>query len=274
MTRAIDADGRRGILNPRAGDAHFTLARHAPAADLAAVVDRYWTVRWDLRGQPPYEQETLPYPCVNVVIGTHRPGVHGVGTSRFVARLDGVGWVIGAKFRPGGFRPFVAVPVSDFTDRELAIADVFGPSGATLERAVHACSTDAERVARFESFLRARCSGPDADAVEAARAVDLAQAEPAIAHVGDLAEGAGMTVRALQRLFRSHVGVPPKWVIRRFRVHEAAERVAAGTAVDWAALAVDLGYFDQAHFIRDFKAQIGRTPADYAALCAAGIPRG
>ncbi len=61
-----------GILNPRAGKAHFTLDRVAPSAELAALVERYWLIRWDLRDAPPFAQETLPHPCVNLVIGTHR----------------------------------------------------------------------------------------------------------------------------------------------------------------------------------------------------------
>jgi AraC-like DNA-binding protein len=266
MGGPTDGD-RRGILNPRAGDEHFTLARHAPGADLAGLVDRYWTVRWDLRGRAPYEQETLPYPCVNMVLGTHRPGVHGVCTTRFVARLEGEGWVVGIKFRPGGFRPFVSTAMGELTDRELPVRDVFGTDGDALDRAVHAARRAPERIALVESFLRARLPRPDADALEAARVVDVVRNDPAIARVGDLARRAGMSVRALQRLFGSYVGVPPKWVIRRFRVQEAAERMAGGAAVDWSALALDLGYCDQAHFIRDFKAQIGRTPAEYAARC-------
>jgi methylphosphotriester-DNA--protein-cysteine methyltransferase len=63
------------------------------------------------------------------------------------------------------------------------------------------------------------------------------------------------------------VHVTPKWVLRRVRLHEAAERMADGGG-DWAALALDLGYFDQAHFSNDFKAVVGRSPAEYAALCA------
>ncbi len=98
--------------------------------------------------------------------------------------------------------------------------------------------------------------------------VDLARSEPTIARVSDLAARAGVKPRGLERLFRTYVGVPPKWVIRRFRVHEAAERIKSGAPSDWSALACELGYFDQAHFIRDFKAQVGRTPADYAALCS------
>jgi AraC-like DNA-binding protein len=85
--------------------------------------------------------------------------------------------------------------------------------------------------------------------------------------VDDLAAAAGRSPRALQRLFREYVGVTPKWVLRRLRLQEAAERMADGTG-DWAALALDLGYFDQAHFINDFRRVVGRSPAEYAAQAA------
>ena len=71
-------------------------------------------------------------------------------------------------------------------------------------------------------------------------------------------------VRALQRMFVEYVGVGPKWCIRRFRIAEATSRLAAGVAVDWAALAVELGYADQAHFSRDFTAILGEPPTKYA----------
>jgi AraC-like DNA-binding protein len=83
--------------------------------------------------------------------------------------------------------------------------------------------------------------------------------------VGELAARHGMSPRSLQRLFRRYVGVSPKWVLRRYRLHEAAERIAEGRDGDWARPALDLGYFDQAHFIRDFKALVGASPAQYAA---------
>jgi transcriptional regulator GlxA family with amidase domain len=85
----------------------------------------------------------------------------------------------------------------------------------------------------------------------------------------DLARLAGVSVRTLHRSFERYVGVGPKWILRRSRVQEAAERVASGAPVVWADLALELGYHDQAHLIHDFKAQIGFTPAVYAARCAA-----
>jgi AraC-like DNA-binding protein len=66
-------------------------------------------------------------------------------------------------------------------------------------------------------------------------------------------------------LFAEYVGIGPKWVIRRYRLHEVTERLAAGGRVDWAALAADLGYADQAHLVRDFKQMFGEPPTRYAA---------
>ncbi len=75
-----------------------------------------------------------------------------------------------------------------------------------------------------------------------------------------------MSVRSLQRLFGDYVGVSPKWVMRRARLHEAALRADGGEPVDWAALAIDLGYADQAHLTREFTATIGVPPSRYRSL--------
>jgi AraC-like DNA-binding protein len=260
---------QRGILDPRAGEAHFQLTRHLPAEDLSFFVERYWVVRWDLRGRAPHPQETLPHPSVNLVIGTARPGVHGILTQRFHVLLEGRGQVVGTKFRPGAFYPFVRVPQSDFTDRTLPLSGVFGREGEALESAVLAAEGDDRRqIDHIETFLRARLPERDPNVALLGDVVRLALEQRSITRVEALAAQAGLPPRTLQRLFRRYIGVSPKWVIRRFRIHEAAERASAGTAVDWAATASDLGYFDQAHFIKDFKVQVGRSPAEYAALCA------
>ena len=79
-----------------------------------------------------------------------------------------------------------------------------------------------------------------------------------------LAGELGLSKRGLQRLFAEYVGIGPKWVIRRYRLHEVTARMAAGGAIDWAVLAADLGYADQGHFIRDFKSMFGGPPTWYA----------
>ena len=251
----------RGILNPREGAAHFRLTRHRPAPDLAGLVDRYWVVSWDLR--EPYVSQVIPHPSVHLVVEPDGARVHGVGTERFERRLEGRGRAVGTKFRPGGFFPFLRRPVAELTDTVRPVAELFGdPAEAALRAAP-------EPVADVEAFLRERAPAPDPNVDLVAAIVQSMLDEPEIARVEDLARRHGLSTRSLQRLFRTYVGVSPKWVLKRYRVHEAAERMADGRNGDWAALALELGYFDQAHFINDFKALVGRSPAEYATALAA-----
>jgi AraC-like DNA-binding protein len=78
-----------------------------------------------------------------------------------------------------------------------------------------------------------------------------------------LVQRTGLTKRGLQRLFNEYVGIGPKWVINRYRLHEAIAQLQTGAPVAWTELALALGYFDQAHFIRDFRQLVGRSPAEY-----------
>jgi len=89
-------------------------------------------------------------------------------------------------------------------------------------------------------------------------------ADPGLTRADDLAREFGLGIRRLQRLFAEYVGVGPKWVIRRYRLHEAAAAAAGGAGPDWVGLAADLGYSDQAHLVRDFSAMVGVPPARYA----------
>jgi AraC-like DNA-binding protein len=254
----------RGILRHPVGPGVFHHARIAPAPTLAALVQHFWSVRWDLRGMRPQLRETLPHPNVHLVFeaaGGSR--VHGIHSGRFTTRLEGCGGVFGVKFRPGGLRPFLGFPVARLRDRSLPPETVFDADVALLEHEVLTAEDDDHRTAAVERYLLARVPPPDPQVARAGDIVDAIAAEPGITTVDQLLERWQMGKRSLQRLFNEYVGVGPKWVINRYRLHEALERLAQGGDVDWVRLALDLGYFDQAHFIRDFKALVGRTPGEY-----------
>ncbi|MEP7120422.1 MAG: helix-turn-helix domain-containing protein [Byssovorax sp.] len=260
-------DPTYGLLNPAAGLKRFELHRHPPAADLAGLVDWHWIVRWTLT--EPFEQEVLPHPCVNLSIEPKGSAVHGIGTRREVARLEGTGRVVATKFKPGGFFPFARVPMRDLVDRVAPIGEAFGDAGEALERVVLDQPDDAVAAGAIEDLLRAHRLADDPALGEAMILAARAQQDREIHRAEDLAQIAGVSVRTLHRLFERYIGVGPKWVIQRSRVQEAAERVASGAAVVWAELALELGYHDQAHLIHDFKAQIGFPPAVYAKRCSA-----
>lgn len=251
------------ILNPGAGQQKFRLYAPDAAPALRAFVAHYWIVTWDLRGQDPYQQQVLPYPAVNMTFKPGRCRIAGVPRGRFTEVLHDAGRVFGVRFHPGGFRPFLGAPVSSINDRFLAIEDVFGPTGRELAATVLAADDEAA-VTVIDQFLTARApQHPDPDAQLAAAIVARAAAEPGVTRVDALAGEFGLTIRQLQRLFADYVGVGPKWVIRRHRLHEAAARAADGTRLDLGALAVELGYSDQSHLTRDFASMIGEPPAQY-----------
>ena len=116
-----------------------------------------------------------------------------------------------------------------------------------------------------EALLHSVLPERDPLAEQAVALVSRITDDPGLRRVDQLSAESGMTARSLQRLFADYVGVSPKWVMRRARLHEAAEHADSGEPVDWAALASDLGYADQAHLTRDFTVTIGVPPTRYAA---------
>ena len=102
-------------------------------------------------------------------------------------------------------------------------------------------------------------------ALEVAQVAALAERDRRLRKLDDLATAAGIGARTLQRMFQEYAGISPTWVLRRYRLLDAAETVRYGRPVIWAQVATDLGYSDQAHLVRDFRAAVGTTPAAYAA---------
>ncbi|MFF5786182.1 DUF6597 domain-containing transcriptional factor [Streptomyces sp. NPDC012693] len=268
----------RGIVDPAELLSRVRFRRHTPAPELRPYLEHYWLIDWEL--PEPYATHVVPHPSVNVVFQRYgalgapaaaadvTAEVSGIGLDLFTQKLAETGRVCGVQFRPGGFRPFApAWPVSAWTGRRVPLTEVFPDTGPDLPSAVLSPDTDHARVAALDAFLLAHGPTPDPAADEAMRLVDLVRTDRMIRKVSRLASAAGLSARSLQRLFATHVGVGPKWVILRYRLHEALERAeAAGEAgaVDWAALAAELGYSDQAHLVRDFTATIGVPPTAYA----------
>lgn len=261
----------RGIVDATELIARVRFRRREPAEPLRPYLEHYWLIDWDL--PEPYVSHVVPHPSVNVVLqryGTQGSAeVAGIGLGLFAQELKGRGRVCGVQFRPGGFRPFAPHrPVADWTGRRVRLPEAFPRLPADAADAAVAAVLDPDdedtRVAAFDAFLLGLGPRPDPGAGLAMALVDRIRTDRAVRRVGDLARDHGLSTRALQRLFAEYVGVGPKWVVLRYRIHEALERAETERAVDWAALAADLGYADQAHLVRDFTATVGVPPAAYA----------
>ena len=259
-------DRLKAVLAPAEPRVPFTLTLHAPSGGLRHHVEHYWIVRWDLRGQTPHVQEVLPYPCVHLVLEARASLVWGVTRRKFTRVLEGKGMVFGVRFRPGAFRPFAGFSISKLTDRSIAASEVFGEAVGAVERRVLGSADARAMVAAVEPFLIGRLPTPDPQLEIVQRIVLRITDDASITRIDQLVEWSGLHARTLQRLFSEYVGVSPKWIVQRCRLQEAVAALerSVGREVSWAAMALDLGYFDQSHFIRDFRAVVGVTPTEYA----------
>lgn len=263
----LKADPPRGVV-PTAHDAsRLRHLRVIPSEPLRPFVEHFWIVAWSLEEGVSHQVETLPHPSVHVTVEPGRSGVGGVRHARFERLLQGESRVFGIKFRPGGFYPFLKSSVAALSETIVPLAHCFGADGAAYEATMIRTDTDDARVALAELFLMERLPKRDAEVDQITALVERTVGDRVVTRVEQLADESGLSIRTLQRRFTRFVGVSPKWVIQRYRLHDAMTRVAQGDAVNWSTLALELGYFDQPHFIRDFKALVGRTPAEYAAHC-------
>jgi AraC-like DNA-binding protein len=266
--RSVSAESK-GILDPALAARKFRLARYEPSADLRTLVEYHWVVEWDLTGQDPYVQKTLPYPCVHMVFDPDNTEIFGVVRKAFEYTLTGKRRVLGVRFLPGGFRRLLNAPLRTITDRRLKLEEIFDVTTAAAERNVFAAADDSGMIEVAEALLRCRVPGtPNADLYDPDSAlvnsvINRIATDRSINKVAALAAATGLGIRCLQRLFSDYVGVSPKWVIRRSRLQDAAAFLAKAEAVNLTRLALDLGYSDHAHFTREFTAITGRSPSSY-----------
>jgi AraC-like DNA-binding protein len=261
----VSTTSEYGVLGVR--DIDFTLDRYPPAGDLAGLVERHWLVSWELPPGRTASVTLLPHPCVNVVLDGGRLAVAGVGRGRFSYTYRGAGRVFGVKFRPGGFLPFLGRPLTEITGATLPAEQLWGPAATALAARMDAAPAVEEQIALVEAFLRERWPPDDPQVHYVGRIVVALLNDRTITRVDDVTERFNIAPRTLQRLFARYVGVTPKWVLRRYRLHEAAAVLDREQHRPWAEVAAELGYFDQSHFIRDFTAAIGMTPVAYAQAC-------
>jgi AraC-like DNA-binding protein len=270
------------VLRPDEFAGHVDLVREPSGAAVDRWVENRWFLAWDLPADRWYASEVLPHPTctLTVELGSNpRAGmpldetvvVTGVCTRRFDVDVRGWGSVAGLRFRPGGLAAVTGAPASAWRDRSVPAGDVLPPPLAAtladpdLAAAPHAWAEAAE------AGLAALADGtPDPRYDLLLEVVADMLADHALLAVADAAARHGVTVRTLQRLFTHFVGVGPKWVLARYRMHDAVTDLDGGWDGTLTDLAHRYGWYDQAHFTRDFTALVGVTPGRYRDRAADG----
>jgi AraC-like DNA-binding protein len=271
--------------------ARYDFAR--PCAALRPWVERYWSVRWDLEDGEIFPVATLDDPSINLTVergGVQRDGTdaadaaEGAGVwitgpvtrGRFDVRLTGSGSVLGVKFALGGTRAFTTQDLRPLRDRTVPAVQWFGgaalhlvadaPAGALPEDALpeEALAEDAVSAApRLDDWLLERGPTEPSEAPSLRRLLQIIDESPTHS-LADLERRSGVSARTLQRLFDRGLGVGVKRMLVRARVIDATAALDRGDPRSLSDIASALGWFDQSHFIRDFRAVTGETPARYA----------
>ncbi|MEZ4236589.1 MAG: helix-turn-helix transcriptional regulator [Myxococcota bacterium] len=251
----------RGVIQPPARPLPFSVAQWPAPAALAAHVERLWRVAWDLGDAPPHVQHTLPDPVVHVVFEGEDVSVQGPMSTRFRRELVGAGRVLGVRFRAAAFAS-VHPDLWSLRDQRRPADDLL-PGIAQLAVRI-ARAPEPEQLEAVTAWLTPRL--PEALAPRDAANRDLAErlaTDRAVTSVAAVARELGTSERTLQRRLRTGVGWTPAEILRRRRIHDAMEALERGDP-PLAELAYALGYCDQAHLCRDFRALVGVSPGRYA----------
>ena len=248
------------------------------APPLSDFVECVWTLSAPRRaaGAPP--EPIFPDGCVEVIVQLDerarslrddgrlelQPSAFLIGPLRGPLLLEPAGPMrtFGIRFRPGRAAPFLPFGVDRLAAVETAIEDAFGPAGSSLAEEIGNASTDAERVEIAGRFLLRRLglhrAGRPSRPVAAAVRRMLA---PGRVSISALARDSGWSVRQLERRFLSETGLTPRLLARIVRFQRVFRALGGDPEADWVSVALECGYADQPHLIREFREFTGQTPA-------------
>jgi AraC-like DNA-binding protein len=251
---------------------------HTPAPPLSAFVSALWLHV----GEPaPHARDRiLPTGRIGMVINLHEDEIRtydretgqvrrtrgvtvaGACSEYFMIDTAEQRWCMGVEFTIGGAFPFFGRPASELRDEaQIPLDALWGE--VDLRGRLLAAATPEEKLRALEQALLGRMArGP-----ERHPAVDYALREflqvPQTRTIAEVTDQIGMSPRRFIQVFSEQVGLTPKRFCRVRRFHEVIRRVHKGRDIDWTEVALSYGYFDQAHFIRDFKAFSGLNPSAY-----------
>ena len=245
-----------------------------PKPPLRRFIECFWTLESTSTSELTQPERILPDGCVELILNfgdrfsQHQPDkkitqpshfLVGQMTGPILISPTGIVELIGIRFHPGGTSPFFRFSLAEITDQVVELGSI----AASLERELLAASTHLRttpaRVTAIEQLLlkRALSSKHDSSIVGVAeKIVDAA----GVVSVDVLAGEAGISTRQLERRFLREVGIGPKLLSRILRFQQVFRAVEACEG-EWAPVAIECGYYDQAHLIRDFNQFARQTPA-------------
>ena len=247
-----------------------------PTPLLSGHVECFWLLEGTADPAHATPERLLPDGCVEVVFhcgdrfceydaagaGVLQPTRFVVGqmTRPVIVQPTGVVQVFGIRFAPGGAWPFLPVHPSELTDCIVPLDEAARGLERELSCRLEADSTWQEKITHVEGLLLRHLYASPPRGVSLQPALTRLVSSGGGVSIDQLATDLGVSPRQLERRFLREVGVSPKLLSRILRFQQVFRAVAKANT-DWALIAVQCGYYDQAHLIRDFRQFAGQTPA-------------
>lgn len=252
----------RGRLDPAGFERHVSFHTYLPPADLAPFIEHFWTIRWDEADNIYYNEEVMHRPYVDIFVSRQQSGIQGTFRGKRIYVAAGSGRIVGIRFRSGAFHAFWSGALADLQDKIIDLQQVFPQAdGRYIE---HLLTLD-DQAAIHELLNLVRTKHPQQDAsIELINEITTAiEADESLQTVTAVAKAFGRSERWLQQLFQDYTGIGLKWLLQRHRLLATAQQIRESDRPNWAAIAYDLGYSSQQHFITDFRKVLGKTPLQY-----------
>jgi len=254
-----------------------------PAPPLTAFVESIWLCRNAVR--PKRLERVLPSGSAQLIVNLAEDETRtyqytdrgmsaqvlagsilsGIATRYQLIDTDEQTHVAGVAFRPGGTKAFTRWPASELNNADVPVEDLWGkrPANQLREQLLAAASPNAALNVLEAWLLQIWVQRPCHPAVYFA--LDAFHSSPSIARISDVTGAISLSPRRFIEKFEAEVGVTPKRYCRLLRFQSAVAKAHCASPLDWTQLALDCGYFDQAHFIHEFREFAGITPSGYAA---------
>ncbi len=252
---------------------------YPPCPSLEKQVRYYWSLESNPGDAPHSRERIFPDGCIELIFNyrdlfikfqnnvplheQHRTMLYGQLKTYIEVEATGRVGLFSVRFNPAGLQPFIKRDVGALTSRELNITELWGAEGSELELQMLACTTNEERVAFIEDFLRNKLKSIAFNNSDVEYCVDaLTQSEGNVT-IDVLAQQLCISKRQLERKFSAAVGLTPKMLARIIRFQNTLQLIEKREFISFTGVAHEGGFYDQAHFIKDFKEFTGLNPKQY-----------
>jgi AraC-like DNA-binding protein len=255
---------------------------YKPPAPLDRFVEVIWTIQAEASPHP--RERLLPDGSMELVFDLRHERFriyHGERPDQFRTFRGGVvcgphsqffaidtaddSNVAGVHFKPGGAYPFLRMPSGEIHNGHVGVDELWGPRAGEVREQLLAAKTPQAKIRVLERALLAQLAGPPERHPAVAFALNEFHANPETRKIAEVTGQISLSPRRFIEVFRKEVGLAPKLFCRVRRFQRALRRIEDGRMVDWTDTALSCGYFDQPHFIHDFRAFSGINPSAYLA---------